>query len=422
MKSPDEQIEILRQGTVEIIKEEELLERLRVGKPLRVKAGFDPTAPDLHLGHLVLFEKLRQFQSLGHVPVVILGDFTARVGDPSGHDTTRPTLKPDEIERNADRFLRQLGKVLDLNVAQVRRNSDWIGRIGREGVFGFFEWLLAIGAPPIQRLLEREEFQKRRARREPIYIQQLLYPLFQAYDSVCVQADVELGGTDQKFNLLLGREVQKTLAQPPQVVVLLPLLLGTDGARKMSKSLGNHVGVEDAPEQMFGKLMSIPDELMPSYYELLTAERPALDGAVVRITRAGRVSKQQMSERPNPASRHPMEAKKTLASIIVGRLHGPQAAESARRDFEAKFQDKSLPERMREVTLPKGTPETGLIDALSGPLGLVASKGEARRMIRQKGVRINRQTVEDETAPFAFEDGMVIQVGRRKFVKVRLTT
>lgn len=394
MKSPAEQIALLRRGCVEIIKEEELASRLATGKPLRVKAGFDPTAPDLHLGHLVLFEKLRQFQDLGHKPVIILGDFTARVGDPSGHDQTRPTLTPAEIESNTERFVLQLGRVLDVKGVELRRNSDWIARIGREGVFGFFEWLSAIGAPPIQRLLEREEFQKRRERREPIYIQQLLYPMFQAYDSVCVQADVELGGTDQKFNLLLGREVQQTLGQPPQVAVLLPLLVGTDGARKMSKSLRNHIALEDPAPEVFGKIMSIGDKTMGTYYELLTSE--------------------------SVPEGHPMDAKKKLASLLVNRLHGAAAAAEAVRDFETKFQQKELPDEMREVRLPAGGTPMLLCEAMAGPLGLAPSKSEARRLIRQKGVRINEKTVDDETIPFPLEDGLVVQVGRRKFVKVRI--
>ncbi|MBI2058746.1 MAG: tyrosine--tRNA ligase [Nitrospirae bacterium] len=394
MVPADQQLALIRRGCVEIIKEEDLAARLATGKPLRVKAGFDPTAPDLHLGHLVLFEKLRQFQELGHVPVVIMGDFTARVGDPSGHDQTRPTLSPAEIERNTERFLQQLGKVLNLKGVEIRRNSDWISRIGREGVFGFLDWLSAIGAPPIQRLLEREEFQKRKERREPIYIQQLLYPLFQAYDSVCVQADVELGGTDQKFNLLLGREVQQTLDQPPQVAVLLPLLVGTDGTKKMSKSLGNHVALEDSPVEMFGKVMSIGDSVMKTYYELLTSETVD-DG-------------------------HPMEAKKRLASLVVGRLHGAASAAEAARDFTMKFQKKELPEDMPEVRLPATGAPLLLCDAMAGPLGLAPSKSEARRLIRQKGVRINEQTVDDEKALLPLEDGLVVQVGRRKFVKVRI--
>lgn len=389
----------LRRGAVEIIKEEELRERLKSGRPLRIKAGFDPTSPHLHLGHLVLFEKLRQFQAAGHQAVLILGDFTATIGDPSGHDQTRPALSTEQIESNTQAFLRQLGKILDLGRVEIRRNSEWTSGIGRGGAGEFLRWLLGVGAPSVTRLMDREEFQNRKARGEPIFLTQLLYPVFQAYDSVAVRADVELGGTDQKFNLLLGRDLQLHHGQPAQIVMLFPLLVGTDGVRKMSKSWGNHVAFEDPPAEIFGKVMSVSDEVAKTYADLLAPEVTA-----------------------EVADHHPMEFKKRLAAELVRRLHGEAQADAARADFETKFQNKSVPTEVPEVFLPADLPLHTVCDALAGPLGLVSSKSEARRLVRQKGVRINQVTVEDERAAFRPEDGMVVQVGRRRFVKVRIRT
>jgi tyrosyl-tRNA synthetase len=393
-KSEDEQIEILRRGCVEILDESELRERLKLGRPLRVKAGFDPTSADLHLGHTVLLQKLRQFQQLGHQVIFLIGDFTARIGDPTGRSETRPVLSRDAIEDNARTYVQQVGKILDMSSVEVRRNSEWLDDMGSDG-------LIRLAAQyTVARMLERDDFEKRYRDHRPIGVHEFLYPLIQGHDSVALDCDVEIGGTDQKFNLLVGRDLLRAKGRPPQIVMTLPLLEGKDGQQKMSKSLGNAIGVNDSPEDMFGALMSISDVLMHRYYELLS-DRSLSELADIRN---GVV--------------HPMEAKKGLAVEMVTRFHAAAAAVVAREAFELRFQKRQVPE---DVPTFAWSDVSGIVPVsrLLHESGLAASKGEARRLVEQGAVRIDGQKVVDPAAGIPATGSPLVEVGKRRILRIR---
>ena len=403
MTSAEDQLRALRRGAVEIIEEKELAQRLRRGHSLRVKAGLDPTAPDLHLGHLVLLQKLRQFQELGHEVYLLIGDFTATIGDPSGRSETRPPLSEEEVRRNARTYREQAFKVLDPTRTHLVFNGEWLRRLEAA------ELIRLAARHTVARMLEREDFQRRFREGRPIGIHEFLYPLLQGYDSVALRADVEVGGTDQKFNMLLGRQLQRELGQPPQVIITLPILEGLDGRQKMSKSLGNYVGLTEPPEEMFGKLMSISDELLPHYYALLTDRGFAGAEQLDRDIQAGKV--------------HPMDAKKELAGIIVERYHGAEAAAAAREEFESVFSRGNLPSEMPELELTAAELNDGAIwiVKLVVDAGFAASNGEARRLVRQGAVKLNDKRIEDEAAEVTVSDGDVLQVGKRRFARLKLT-
>ena len=391
--SPEDQLKLLKQGTVEVIEEKELLEKLRKGRPLRVKAGFDPTAPDLHLGHVVLLQKLRQFQQLGHEVYFIIGDFTAMIGDPTGRSETRPPLTKEQVMENAKTYEHQVFKVLDPERTTIVFNSSWLESLGTTGI-------IKLSAKyTVARMLERDDFSKRFKEGVPIYIHEFLYPLLQAYDSVAIKADVELGGTDQKFNLLIGRDIQREYGQEPQVCITLPLLVGLDGVRKMSKSYGNYVGITEDPKTMFGKLMSISDELMWDYYLLLT------DYSEEDIEKFKK-------------EWHPMEAKKHLAELIVSRFHSGELAKEAREWFERTYSKKKFPEDAPLVELPER--EITALELLLR-LGAVSSKNEGRRIIQGGGLRINYVKVSDPNQRIELTEELKVQVGKKKFYRVKGT-
>jgi tyrosyl-tRNA synthetase len=396
--SVEQALEIIARGADEILVEAELVEKLRQGRPLRVKAGFDPTAPDLHLGHTVLINKLRQFQDLGHEVMFLIGDFTGMIGDPTGKNVTRKPLSRDEVIENARTYEQQIFKILDPERTLVMFNSSWMNAMSPVD-------LIQLAAKhTVARMLERDDFHKRYSAGQPIAIHEFLYPLIQGYDSVAMKADVELGGTDQKFNLLVGRELQKQYGQPPQVVLTMPILEGLDGVQKMSKSLGNYIGIHEPPEEMFGKLMSISDELMWRYFELLSF-RPASEVAAFR---------QQVEEGANPR-----DIKFRLGEEIVARFHDAAAGIRAREAFIARFQKGALPEEMPEVRVqaPDGTlPLANLLKEA----GLTGSTSEALRMIRQGAVRIDGERVEDAGLSLAVGASHVVQVGKRRFARVTL--
>lgn len=397
MSHVDEALELISRGAEEIIKEEELVERLRTGQPLRVKAGFDPTAPDLHLGHTVLLTKLRQFQDLGHQVIFLIGDFTGRIGDPSGKNATRPPLSEEEVQANARTYREQVFKVLDPDKTEIRFNSEWFGKMSAA------DMVRLASQHTVARMLERDDFSKRYSAEQPISIHEFLYPLAQGYDSVALEADVELGGTDQKFNLLVGRQLQTAAGQKPQVVVTMPLLEGLDGVKKMSKSLDNYIGVTEAADEMFGKLMSVSDELMWRYFELLSL-RPSADIEGLKAA----VEKGE----------NPRNVKFELAKELVDRYHGAGAGETAQQAFIARFQQGAMPEDIPEkrVEAPDGMGLAALLTAT----GLTASNSEAFRMISQGAVKIDGERVDDRnlTLPSGFEG--VLQVGKRRFCRARL--
>lgn len=392
----DPALESLTRGCIDIVSREDLEKKLASGKTLVVKLGADPTSPDLHLGHSVVLTKMRAFQDLGHKGVLVIGDFTASIGDPSGRDTTRPVLGIEQIKQNAKTYVEQAFKILDPQKTEIRFNSEWlaafVGGPGGEFKGGTsFELLSALSKITVSQTLERDDFKKRMAENSPISMLEILYPVFQGYDSVALKADVELGGGDQIFNLLVGRGMQKDYGQPPQVVMTMPLLVGTDGVKKMSKSYGNYIGLHDAPNDMFGKVMSVSDALMSSYYELLTSENMDAVRAM-----------------------HPMEAKKKLAGIIVTRFHGAQAAEDALAHFNQVFSNRQLPDEMPEVTVASGTTVSGAVYAA----GFAESKKEARRLVEQGGVKLNGEKTEE--CVLAFEGQAVMQVGRRRFCQLTI--
>ncbi|MBR4876197.1 MAG: tyrosine--tRNA ligase [Rhodocyclaceae bacterium] len=390
-------------GAAEILVEDELRARLqeseRTGTPLRVKAGFDPTAPDLHLGHTVLLNKMRHFQELGHQVMFLIGDFTGMIGDPSGKNATRPPLTREAVLENARTYQEQVFKILDPEKTEICFNSQWMNEVGAADMIRLAShWTVA-------RMLERDDFAKRYAAQQPIAIHEFLYPLCQGYDSVCMRADVELGGTDQKFNLLVGRELQKHYGQRPQNVVMVPLLEGLDGVNKMSKSLGNYIGINEAPRDIFGKTMSVSDELMWRYFELLSFRSSAeIDALRAQVEAGG----------------NPRDVKVSLAREFVARFHGEAAAEEAATEFAARFRQGVLPEDMPEVQV--ALPAEGLLlTQVLKQAGLTGSTGEAMRMIEQGAVRVAGERVEDKALRFEGAQTLVMQVGERRFVRVKLT-
>ncbi len=392
MLSPEEQLSLIKKGVFEIIEEEELLKKLKEGRPLRIKAGFDPTAPDLHLGHTVLLQKLRQFQQLGHEVYFVIGDFTAMIGDPTGRSETRPPLSREEVLENAKTYEHQVFKILDPEKTNIVFNSTWLSGLGTEGI------IKLTGKYTVARMLEREDFSKRFKEGIPIYIHEFIYPLLQGYDSVFLRADVELGGTDQKFNLLVGRDLQRAYGQEAQVCITLPLLVGLDGVRKMSKSYGNYVGITEEPENMFGKIMSISDELMWDYYTLLT------DYTEEEIESFRK-------------SLHPMEAKKRLAHFIVERFHGKEQANRALEFFVKTFSEREFPEDAPILEVPHGLRRRAYEFLFE--LGIESSKNSARRVIEGGGLRINSLKVEDPNQEIEVKGELRLQVGKKRFYRVR---
>ncbi|MBF0370675.1 MAG: tyrosine--tRNA ligase [Magnetococcales bacterium] len=404
MKPVKEQLELIRRGTVDILTEEALESKLtrsyETKIPLRIKAGFDPTAPDLHLGHTVLIQKMRQFQELGHEILFLIGDFTGLIGDPTGKNETRPPLTPEEIAANAETYREQVFRILDPERTRVVFNSTWMNPMSAA------QMIQLAARQTVARMLERDDFSKRYKEGRPIAIHEFLYPLVQGYDSVALKADVELGGTDQTFNLLVGRELQREYGQSPQCVITLPILEGLDGVQKMSKSLGNTIAIQDSPRDIFGKSMSLSDALMWRYYELLSdlsmAEVSALKGDV----EAGR--------------QHPMEAKKLLAHELTARFHDSEAATHARQEFEAVFKKKDLPDDIPETTLTADGGEMGLAAVLK-EAGLVKSNGEGMRLIRQNAVSVDQAKVTDTQMTLKAGARHLLKVGKRRFAYVTLS-
>ncbi|MFM8455097.1 MAG: tyrosine--tRNA ligase [Gammaproteobacteria bacterium] len=395
----EQQLELIMRGTEEILPLEEFKNKLKKNRPLKIKAGFDPTAPDLHLGHTVLLNKLKHFQDLGHEVYFLIGDFTGRIGDPTGNQATRPPLSPEQVLKNAQTYQDQVFKILDPKRTQVVFNSSWLSKLGAEG-------LIKLAAQyTVARMLERDDFSKRHKDQQPIAIHEFLYPLLQGYDSVALEADVELGGTDQKFNLLVGRELQKSYQKEPQVILTLPILEGLDGVQKMSKSLGNYIAIQDAPENMFGKIMSISDSLMWRYYELLsfkpqtaieTFKQACLDGA------------------------NPRDFKIQLALELVERFHGQAAADAAEQDFISKFRKKEIPDQIENIKLQIADPEVWVAHALKES-GLASSTSEVTRLIKQGGLRINQEKVQDPQLKLQNNQTYTIQYGKKKFAKLDLS-
>jgi tyrosyl-tRNA synthetase len=395
----DHHVAVFRRGADELLVESELRTKLARGKPLNVKEGFDPTRPDLHLGHTVQFNKLRQLQDLGHHVVFLVGDFTTLIGDPSGRNVTRPALSVDEVAANAKTYTDQAFLILDRAKTEVAFNSKWLAALGADGM------IRLAGKYTVARMLERDDFAKRYAAEQPIAIHELLYPLAQGYDSVALITDVELGGTDQKFNLLVGRELQRHYGQEPQCILTLPLLEGLDGVNKMSKSLDNYVGITESPDSMFGKLMSISDPLMWRYYELLSF-RPEAEIAALR--------------RACDEGANPRDAKVMLATEIVARFHSQVAADAARAGFDARFRQGATPSDMPEVTLHAngaGMP----IAQLAKQAGIVESTSEALRLIAQRGLKVDGDVVGDKSLVVGSGTTVVVQAGKRKFARVTVT-
>ena len=396
-----EQVNLLKRGTVEVFREEELTARLaeaaEKGTQLRAKLGMDPTAPDIHLGHTVVLRKLRQFQDLGHKAILIIGDYTARIGDPTGQNTTRPMLTPEDINQNAQTYFDQAGKILDMSPekVEVRYNSEWLADMKLADV------IKLTASTTVARMLERDTFEIRYKKGDPIGVHEFLYPLMQGHDSVAIKSDVELGGTDQTYNNLVGRDLQRLDGQKPQIVITMPILVGLDGVQKMSKSKGNYIGVTDAPSDMFGKTMSIPDELMENYFTLLT-DIPADEIAVLC----------------DASKTHPKQAKVKLGKIIVEQFYDAGAADAAAAEFEKVFAQNQLPDDMPEVEIAA---EPIMASKLLTHCNLVASGGEAKRMCKQGGIKVNDEKIADPSAEITPADGMVVQVGKRKFAKLKVS-
>jgi len=398
MLGVEDSLALIKRGADELLIEAELVDKLKSGRPLRIKAGFDPTAPDLHLGHTVLINKLRHFQDIGHHVMFLIGDFTGMIGDPTGKNSTRPPLSREQILANAQTYQEQVFKILDPEKTEICFNSTWIEPLGASGMIR----LAALHT--VARMLERDDFAKRYRGGQPIAIHEFLYPLCQGYDSVAMKADVELGGTDQKFNLLVGRELQKHYGQAPQCILMMPLLEGLDGVNKMSKSLGNYVGINEAPREIFGKLMSVSDDLMWRYYDLLSFLSTQAVAGLKREVAAGR---------------NPRDVKVLLAQEIVERFHGAPAAADALADFEMRFSQGAIPDDIPEV----------MLDSLGGSLsvaqvlkqsGLMASTSEALRMIEQGGVKVDGTKIENKALALPAGSDFVVQVGKRKFARVRI--
>ncbi len=402
MLTPSEQLAEIRRGSHEILPENDLLERLGSGRALRIKAGFDPTAPDLHIGHTVLLNKMRQFQQLGHHVMFLIGDFTGLIGDPTGKNATRPPMTPEEVAENARTYETQVFKILDPDQTEICFNSKWLGELGAAG-------LIQLAARhTVARMLERDDFSKRFKSGQPIAIHEFLYPLAQGYDSVAMRCDVELGGTDQKFNLLVGRQIQEAYGQPPQVILTVPILEGLDGVQKMSKSLGNYVGIDEPPEEMFGRLMSISDDLMWRYFELLSFDKSLDDLARMRQEAQG-------------GQVNPRDCKVELALEIVTRFHDAAAARAALDAFERRFRQGQMPDEIDEVSLAAPDGELPIANLLK-EAGLVASTSEALRLIGQGGVRIDGEKIDDRALRIAAGSVAVYQVGKRRFARVALTS
>ncbi len=412
----DAQLAYLRKGAAEIIRESDLRERLeksrQSGKPMRVKAGFDPTAPDLHLGHTVLMRKLKHFQDMGHTVIFLIGDFTGLIGDPSGRSTTRPPLTREQIDLNAETYKAQVFKILDRQKTEVRFNSEWLDKLGYEG------FIRLAAQFTVSQMLEREDFHKRFMEEKPIAMHELLYPIAQGYDSVALEADVELGGTDQKFNLLMGRELQRHYGQPPQIVLTTPLLEGIDGVQKMSKSYGNYIGITEAPQEMFGKVMSISDELMWRYYELVT------DASMAEI--------EQMKRDVAKGAAHPMKLKQELGKRIVADFHSAEAAEQAAQDWSRMFQKDEVPEDLPLLTIPYSdvaAPSAAMtdgrlqikLDKLLARAGLATSVTDGLRKLKQNAVRINGELKTDLVATVSVGAEFTLRAGKR-MVKVAITS
>ena len=398
----DEQLAFLKKGAVEIIREEDLRAKLeksaRDGRPLRVKLGADPTAPDIHLGHTVVIRKLRHFQELGHTVIFLIGDFTGLIGDPSGKSATRPQLTREEIAANAETYKRQIFKLLDPDRTEIRFNSEWMDRLGSDG------FIRLASHVTVKQILERDDFEQRLAENRPLALHEVLYPLVMAYDSVALEADVELGGTDQKFNLLMGRNLQREYEQEPQVCVVMPLLEGTDGVQKMSKSLGNYIGINEPPNEIFGKVMSISDELMWRYYELSTD----LTSAEIAALRASAES----------GARNPRDIKVELAKRIVADFHTATDADAAEEEFNRIFKRKEAPDEVEERTIAASAYK---LPRLLVDVNLAPSMAEARRLIEQGGVRVDgeRRTRVDDEVALQKDQTMLVQVGKRRFLRVR---
>jgi tyrosyl-tRNA synthetase len=400
------QLEVIRRGVVEIVPEESLIEKLidsiETDTPLKVKLGLDPSAPDIHVGHTVVIQKLRQFQELGHIVQLIIGDFTGRIGDPTGKSETRRQLTEEEVKQNAETYKIQLSKILDPEKMEIHYNSAWLSQMN------FADVLQLSAKVTVARMLERDDFEKRYSGGQPISIHEFFYPLMQGYDSVALKSDVELGGTDQKFNLLMGRTLQKEYGIGQQIAIMTPLIEGLDGVQKMSKSLKNYIGIDEEPNEIYGKSMSIPDELMLKYYELATD-----------------ISNEELDELQRgltDGSVHPRDAKMRLAHMFVRMYHGEAAAQEAENHFRTVFQQGALPEDIDEVDISTSNLENGEIGIvpLLGILKLVPSNAEARRMIQQGAVKINEEKWDDVNGQVALSNGMIVQVGKRKFAKVRL--
>jgi tyrosyl-tRNA synthetase len=394
----EESLALIKRGAVDVLPEHELVERLKTGKPLRVKLGMDPTAPDLHLGHTVVINKLRQFQDLGHEVLFLIGDFTGRIGDPTGKDETRKPLTPEAVMENASTYQKQIHKILDPEKTQILFNSMWMKDKSAAD-------LIALAAThTVARMLERDDFNKRFTAHQPIAIHEFLYPLLQGYDSVAMQADVELGGTDQKFNLLMGRELQKHFGQPPQIIITTPLLEGLDGVQKMSKSLGNYIGIDESPENIFGKLLSVSDDLMWRYLELLS------------FTPMAEIERWREQVR---AGKNPRDVKVDFAKEVVTRFHSKDAAERAYENFIKRFQRHEMPEDIQELVI-KAESGVMLVGNLLKQANLVASTSEALRMIEQGAVKIDGERLEDGQRKVTVGEEHVYQVGKRRFAKVRV--
>ena len=395
MKSVEEQLALIKRGAEEILVEAELVAKLQRGQPLRIKAGFDPTAPDLHLGHTVLINKLRQFQELGHQVIFLIGDFTGMIGDPSGKNATRPPLTREQVLENAETYKAQVFKILDPAKTEVAFNSTWMDQLTPA------DFIRLASQYTVARMLERDDFHKRYTGSQSIAIHEFLYPLVQGYDSVALKADVELGGTDQKFNLLVGRELQKRYGQSPQCILMMPLLEGLDGANKMSKSLGNYIGITESPQEIFGKLMSVSDTLMWRYFSLLSF-----------------LGNDEIARLKNEVDggRNPRDVKVMLAQEIVTRFHSGKDAAMALADFEARFQQGILPENMPEINVSAGS-----IAQVLKASGLTQSTSDALRMIEGGGVRLNGEKVSDRNLILSSGESVVLQVGKRKFVRVVLS-
>ncbi len=397
-----EQMSIIKRGAVEILLAKELEEKLersiKTGIPLKIKAGFDPTAPDLHVGHTVLLHKMRQFQQLGHEVYFLIGDFTGMIGDPTGKSETRKALTREDVLRNAETYKEQVFKILDPDKTKVVFNSEWLTPLNATDMIGL------AAKYTVARMLERDDFGKRYANQMPISIHEFLYPLIQGYDSVALKADVELGGTDQKFNLLVGRELQREWNQTPQTVITMPLLEGLDGVNKMSKSLGNYIGINEPADEIFGKIMSVSDTLMFRYYELLS------DLSLADI--------QNMKTGVKEGSIHPMEAKKQLGREIVARYHGVVSAAQAEENFLSRFRDNQTPDEMPEVSLPPEGDKV-LLCKLLASAALTVSNSEGRRAIKQGGVKVNGEKVSDENLEIPCRGEYILQVGKRRFTRVK---